>query len=186
MSIDKEYAYGRWRGRDIKFNRNFRGHRFTDDECAALCRDEMLTITGLVSSSGKIYGVIGKLEVQTFTNGKGEEIEFIGFKPHSFVEDLPDAWCGHQFTGDERIALKNSERLTINDFVSKDGKHFTATIHYGKNKDGRMGIIPEFEHKKQVPEKKIGAATYKPVVADSGDDDGEEDDLVLDMNGKAV
>ena len=76
----KEKYQGTFKGKTVSFNRTWGGHRFTDDECEALCNGEEITITGLTSKSGSTYGVKGKLKKQSF-NGH----PFYGFEKTDFA-----------------------------------------------------------------------------------------------------
>ncbi|MBQ6132717.1 MAG: DUF3945 domain-containing protein [Lachnospiraceae bacterium] len=147
MSLDKEYATGKWNGKDIRFNRVFRGHRFTDEEVAALLKGEEIPVEGLVTKDGKTYGVIGTLEEQSFTNEAGEDIKFIGFKQTGFVEGVPTIWCGHTFTDEERSALEEGKTLTLTGLTSKKGTTFDAVVRYGADESGKKRIIAEFDDK---------------------------------------
>lgn len=161
---DKEYATGTWRGKDIRFNRSFRGHRFTDDEVTVLLAGDPVEVRGLKGKTGKPYGVIGHLEEQVFTNENGEEVKFVGFKQTDFVNDVPEEWCGHRFTDEEISALKNGETLSLAGFVGKNGKKFDADIHYGQDEEGKMRILADFKHeKKDVPMMKLPGAEDIPI-----------------------
>lgn len=69
----KEYYTGNWNGKQVRFNRNWNGHRLTDGECDALCNGDAVTFQA-VSRKGKTYQARGMLAEQTF-NGK----KFVGF-----------------------------------------------------------------------------------------------------------
>lgn len=157
----KEKYEGRWNGKMVKFTRTWAGHRFTDDECRALCAGEEIEVRGLVSAkTGKEYGVLGKLTKQSY-NGH----EYVGFERTGFLSDnagfqngaggqggdfkrpegVPKTWCGHRFTDDEKTLLEAGEPLLITDAVSKKtGKKFSCTLTYEKRDDGEMGIVPRF------------------------------------------
>ena len=155
----KEKYEGRWKGKLVKFTRTWAGHRFTDDECRALCAGEEIEVRGLVSAkTGKEYGVLGKLTKQSY-NGH----EYVGFERTGFLQDnasfsdggqsgefkrpegVPKTWCGHRFTDDERTLLESGQPLLVTDAVSKKtGKKFSCTLTYEKRDDGEMGIVPRF------------------------------------------
>lgn len=143
MADNKERYEGVWNGRNVRFVRAFSGHRFTDDECEALCRGETLHLKGLISKKGSEYDVCGKLQEQTFTNADGKEIKYVGFKAE-FEDSVPKKWCEHVFTEDERILLEASKEVYIEGFVSKKGNVFAANVRYDYIEDGKKGIIPEF------------------------------------------
>ena len=155
----KEKYEGRWKGKMVKFTRTWAGHRFTDDECRALCAGEEIEVRGLVSAkTGKEYGVLGKLTKQSY-NGH----DYVGFERTGFLQDsakfgeggqsgefkrpegVPKTWCGHRFTDDERTLLESGQPLLVTDAVSKKtGKKFSCTLTYEKRDDGEMGIVPRF------------------------------------------
>lgn len=157
----KEKYEGRWKGKMVKFTRTWAGHRFTDDECRALCAGEEIEVRGLISAkTGREYGVLGKLTKQTY-NGH----EYVGFERTGFLQDqknfdnnsgsgggdfkrpegVPKTWCGHRFTDDEKTLLESGQPLLVTDAVSKKtGKKFSCTLTYEKRDDGEMGIVPRF------------------------------------------
>ena len=136
---------GTWNGKSVKFKKVWSGHEFTDDECARLCRGEEIEIEAGSSKNGKPFKCKGRLEEQEF---KGKT--FIGFKNTGFVnasgksDGVPDEWCGHKFTDDEKAILETGMSVSCDDFVSSKGNKLSAKVHYGKNDWGYMGIIPEF------------------------------------------
>lgn len=138
---------GTWNGKKIAFKRDWSGHHFTDDECEALCRGEVINITATSSKTGKDFNVSGKLEIQDFKGRK-----YVGFKADfgantSSKKGIPESFCQHKFTDDEMVLLEMGKEVFIKGFVSKAGKAFDAYISYGKNKDGRMGFIFNFDRK---------------------------------------
>lgn len=144
-STDVERYEGTWNGQTVKFKKEWSGHKFTDDECAKLCNGEEIEIEAVSAKTGKSFKCKGKLEEQEY-NGR----TFVGFKSTGFVNSagqaggVPDEWCKHKFTDDEKSLLESGMSVQCDDFVSKAGKTFSAKIHYGKNDKGFMSIIPEF------------------------------------------
>ena len=144
-STDVERYEGTWNGQTVKFKKEWSGHKFTDDECARLCNGEEIEIDAVSAKTGKSFKCKGKLEEQEY-NGR----TFVGFKSTGFVNSagqaggVPDEWCKHKFTDDEKSLLESGMSVQCDDFVSKAGKTFSAKIHYGKNDKGFMSIIPEF------------------------------------------
>lgn len=137
---------GTWKGVDVNFKRDWSGHHFTDDECERLCAGEEIEIEAVSSKTGKTFRCKGLLEEQEY-NGK----KYIGFKNTGFVnaagqkDGVPDEWCKHVFTPDERDALEAGLSIECSDFVSKKGNKFSAKVRYGRNERGYMGIIAEFQ-----------------------------------------
>lgn len=73
---EKEKVKGLYKGqKEIKFNREWGGHRFTDAEIEQLLDGEDVLLEDLTSKAGKPYSVSGKLEEQEFKGHK-----FWGFK----------------------------------------------------------------------------------------------------------
>lgn len=140
MAQDTERYKGTWNGEEVNFKKEWSGHKFTDEECEKLCNGEEIEIEAVSSKTGKSFKCKGKLERQTF-NGK----EFVGFKNTGFVTGVPDEWCQHKFTADEKALLETGMEVVADDFVSKKGNKFKARVRYGKNDKGYMGIIAEFE-----------------------------------------
>lgn len=59
---DEDMWRGTWNGELVEFDRNFRGHYFSDEECMALCRGEMLEVHNLGGQRGMLYAVRGMLQ----------------------------------------------------------------------------------------------------------------------------
>ena len=137
----KEKAEGVWKGKNIKFNRVWGDHRFTDDEVEALLAGEEIEILGLKSRSGKEYGIRGKLSQQSYNGHK-----FVGFERTGFANEkkVPDEWCKHKFTDDEKILLEQGKIVHIDGAISKKGNVFACDVKFGENEKGVFGIIPMF------------------------------------------
>lgn len=75
MADSKEKYSGIMDGKPVTFNREWAGHRFTNEECEKLCRGEEIELDDAVSAkTGKQFSVRGKLTEQEF-HGR----PFIGF-----------------------------------------------------------------------------------------------------------
>lgn len=141
---DVERYEGTWNGQSVKFKRVWSGHTFTDEECEKLCAGEEIEIEAVSAKTGKSFRCRGILAEQEF---KGKT--YVGFQSQGFVNSakssgVPDEWCQHKFTDDEKSMLEAGLSVACDDFVSKKGSKFSAKVHYGKNDKGYMGIIPEF------------------------------------------
>lgn len=140
---DKKKASGTWNGKQVTFTAEWGGHEFTDDEIKQLLDGYEIEVNGLVSKSGKTYGVTGKLTEQTYNGHK-----FVGFERTGFAnsrpEGVPDEWCQHKFTDDEKALLEQGKSIEIDGCVSKKGNVFSCKVHYGENDKGYKAIIPEF------------------------------------------
>lgn len=137
----KEKYTGTWNGEEVSFNRVWAGHRFTDKECEDLCAGLEIEVKGLKSAKGSTYGVRGRLSNQVYNNKP-----FVGFERTSFLssDKVPDSWCQHTFTPEERALLESGKPVKIDGCISKKGNVFGCTVTFGKNEKGQMGIIPDF------------------------------------------
>lgn len=137
----KEKCTGIWKGKQTSFNREFRQHRFTDEECKQLLDGEEITIEA-VSKDGNKFKCKGVLAEQSFENEKKELIPFVGFKITGFVDtprqkgEVPYKWCDHVFTAEERKKLAEGGSVTNKKFYSKNkGSFFEATIRWVADRD---------------------------------------------------
>lgn len=143
QSSNRDVCTGKWKRKEVTFNREWCGHRFTDDECERLLKDEEIELTDCVSKDGKQFSCRGKLENQTY-NGR----KFVGFKMSMNKQGPPKEWCQHEFTDAEMKSLKAGKEIFVQGLVSKTNSVFSAYLSYGKTKDGRMGINMRFKDKK--------------------------------------
>lgn len=117
-------------GQEVKFNIEWAGHKFTDEEVEKLFNGESITIT--VEGKFGPYEKTGKL-------GKGEYngYEFWGFQPESdryegeFVPEhrhvsFKRTWSSHRFTDEECEQLLEGQDLEVTGTSKKTGKEFTA------------------------------------------------------------
>lgn len=131
---DAERFTGTWKGQEVSPKREWSGHRFTDDECAALLRGETIEIEAKSAKTGNTFRCKGKLSKQTY-NGK----QFVGFERTEFVNgggssNGPDGWCKHTFTDKERQALLAGKTVKCKSFVGKSGKKFGAEVKWANGK----------------------------------------------------
>lgn len=79
--VQKEKVEGQFQGETIKFNREWAGHRFTDEEVSALLNGEEITFTANKRAGGtfEATGSLGKGEF----NGH----EFWGFQLKPFEQN---------------------------------------------------------------------------------------------------
>lgn len=138
---EKEKYEGTWNGKSVKFTRTWGGHRFTDEECKALCDGEEIEVFGLKSKAGKEYGVKGKLSEQSYNGHK-----YVGFERTGFANKpgVPDSWCKHEFTAEEKTQLEAGTVVHIEGAISRKGNVFDCDVIYGEREDGSKGIIPQF------------------------------------------
>lgn len=150
---------GQWNGREVNFKREWSGHRFTDEECEALCRGEMISFSAVSAKKGTSFEAKGKLAEQTFKGNKyvGFQADFgdggdksgntKGSEKKSSTKNAPvapDTWCQHKFTDEEKQMLEAGLTVKADDFVSKKGSKFSATVRIGKTERG-FGIICDFD-----------------------------------------
>lgn len=140
-SVQKEKYEGTWNGQQVRFTRTWSGHTFTDKECEDLCAGKEIEIRGLKSKTGSTYGVTGKLTNQTY-NGR----QFVGFERTGFLssDKVPDSWCQHTFTPEEKALLESGKSVRIEGCISKKGNVFGCMVSFGEDDNGRKGIIPDF------------------------------------------
>ena len=137
---DVERYEGTWNGQSVKFKRTWSGHRFTDDECEALCNGDEIEIEAVSSKTGKPFKCKGKLAEQEF-NGR----TYIGFMNTGFApRGIPDEWCKHKFTDDEKTLLETGMTVLCEDCVSSKNKAFKAKVRWTRRDNGQMGIEAEF------------------------------------------
>lgn len=133
----KEKAEGVWAvsGENIKFTRIWAGHRFTDEEVAALLAGNEIAVSDLTNKSGQKYGAYLKLDNQTY-NGR----RFVGATFVRYIDNIPNSWCKHEFSAAEKTTLMAGNSVEIKNAVNSDGKKFSCNVRYGTRPDGKVGI----------------------------------------------
>lgn len=139
---ENDYARGNWNGKDVKFKKVIRGYELTDDEIQKLLDGETLKFT-FTAKSGKPYRMEGKLADLEFKGEKGKVIKYVGVDLQ-FTNEVPDEFCKHKFTDDEKAMLEQGKAILVDDYVSKKGNNFSAMTRWGEKEDGTTGIILEF------------------------------------------
>ena len=132
--VQKEKYEGVWNGRDVRFNRVWRGHRLTDKECEALCNGDTIDIDGLKSQkTGNSYGVRARLADLEYDGHPYVGLEQVGFMKRG----VPQEFLGHKFTEDERIMLEAGKDVKVDGLNSKKnpGKTFSAKLRYDEAED---------------------------------------------------
>lgn len=143
-------------GEAIKFNIEWSGHRFTDDEVKQLLAGDTIQIQAISAKTKKPFDVKGCLEQQMFESKKGP-VPFWGFKPkfeeRKKASDLTSQsapfkpeWSGHKFTKTEETKLRNGEKINIK-AKSKAGKPYTVDVTFELteyNGNPFWGIVPHF------------------------------------------
>lgn len=130
----KEKAEGVWAvtQTEIRFNREWGGVRFTDEQVAQLLAGQEIEFNAVSKRTGNPYTARGKLEVQEYSGR-----EFIGFKPDfgpkkdAAGNDMPpESFAQYTFTPEEHEQLKNGEKIYVTQFISKKGNEFAATVSF--------------------------------------------------------
>ncbi len=138
--VQKDKVEGVWNGKPVKISAEWGGHKFTQTELDQLFDGYEIEITGLISKAGKEYGVTGKLAEQTYNGHK-----FVGFMKTGFANSgskgIPNEWCQHKFTDDEKTLLEQGKSIALSGCVSSKGRVFDCKVHYGENDQGRVGIV---------------------------------------------
>ena len=153
----REMFEGVWAptGEQVKFNRLWSGHRFTDDECRVLLAGGTVAGSQFVSTkTGKTFEAHGKLDKGTFKGNETFGFQVVGFGPPPDASGRippPSSWCGHVFTDDEKRRLAAGENVAASDFVSKLGKPFAATVRFEQS-GGQAKIIPDFASGNNKPQ----------------------------------
>lgn len=130
----KERYSGNFDGKRVSFNRIFRGRRLNDDECEALLRGEKVDVLDLVNKAGKPYSIRIQLQQKTgLSHETGEVYTFYAPDMVEFITRIPKSFCQHEFTEDEYTLLEAGKSVRCDDFISKKGKKFSATVHWGYN-----------------------------------------------------
>lgn len=148
MTDRSGYAEGEWNGEHVHFKRTWSGHEFTDKEVEDLLAGKDIVFKAHSSRTGHDFTAAGHLEHQTFTAQDGREVKYVGFKVdwNKVPEDVPDTFCGHTFTEEEKKSLRDGETIHVDNMKSKKGSVFGADLRWGDRDDGRKGLILDFGH----------------------------------------
>lgn len=144
----KEKFQGVWAktGEQVSFNRETRGHRFTDAECVALLAGETISIVAKKNDGSGTYDCHGALANLEYNGHKYVGFDMLGFGKLSAdgKPQPPSSWCGHTFTPEELQTLADGGKVFADDFVSKkSGKKYETTVRFGES-GGSHRIIPSF------------------------------------------
>lgn len=92
-------------GTSVKFKKAWGGHTFTDDEINRLASGEEISFEAHKRAGGT-FTATGKLALQTY-NGH----EYWGFQLSP--RGIPDKWCDHVFTPEEKSLLESGARIKL-------------------------------------------------------------------------
>lgn len=118
-------------GEDISFNTSWGGYTFTEKEIADLLNGETIEIQ-VKNKDGKPYKVRGFLAKDKY---KGKT--FWGFQRKI---EVPDSFCGHFFTPEEKESLMSGESVYVEKMRSNQGKVFNAKLCY---LNGKIEFVKE-------------------------------------------
>lgn len=135
-------------GEKVRFNKEWSGHTFTDQEITKLLNGDTITIEATNQTTGKTQMVEGSLGQGTF---KGRP--FWGFQrksAESYTREnapFPKSWSGYVFTKEDQKRLRAGEKIKIQAISSKTKKPFNVEITFEiKEFKGNKswGIEPHF------------------------------------------
>ena len=125
----KEQYSGVFEGKNITFNREWGGYRFSDDECKELLEGKHIIISP-TNANGETYEIVGKLGL-----GEYEGFKYWGFikVPASMspIKPFPSTWNNHKFTDIEKADLLAGKTIPIK-YISKAGKWYTADTTFNR------------------------------------------------------
>ena len=151
---------GVWHGTMVSFDRNFRGHRFTDEECKALCNGERIEIHNITNRHG-IYAVQGHLEENT--------IAFLGGVKFVVLDTVPNNPDFHYGMPLHDIGIAQEKYKLNTDVVDLDDDSDLEGILFEDPRD-------IFERSKDMAVKASEAA-----LADKGDDNKSDNIKVVEI-----
>ena len=126
----KEKVEALFKGKDIKFSREFGGHRFTDAEITDLLAGKIITVT--CQGKDGTYEATGQLGEGNF---KGKK--FWGFQRQMAVkpDGVPDVFLKHEFTESEKRKLEAGEKIRVEGLWSnKKQSTFSAFLEFNHKK----------------------------------------------------
>lgn len=134
-------------GEKIRFNKEWGGHTFTDDEIQKLLAGETITIKA-TTKTGKQMTVDGSLQLGEF---KGKP--FWGFQRKNADDytiadaPFPKEWSGYTFTKDDEKKLRAGEKIEIEAISKKTGNPFKVDVTFQLKEfkgNKSWGIEPHF------------------------------------------
>lgn len=181
---------GVWHGMSVSFDRNFRGHRFTDEECRALCNGECIEVHNIANRHG-VYAVQGHLEENT--------IAFLGGVKFVVLDTVPNNPDFHYGMPLHDIGIKQEKYKLNTDVVDLDDDSDLEGILFEeprdiieRNKD-TAGKVPEAmladkgDDAKEPGSIKVTESTFKSEIMSANteaesDDDNDWDELTENPN----
>lgn len=112
----RDYASGQWHGEDVRFNRIFAGHRFTDDEVDRLLNGEKFELNAQVNGNPmKLLVKLDHCEYKgiNYIGVKAERPGYVSGTWQGKVVKIKGSYMDHTFTRDELNRLFNDETIEI-------------------------------------------------------------------------
>lgn len=137
---DTERLEGTWTDENglevpVHLKKTYGQHTWTDAEFKKLCAGNKIRLT-MTSKKGSPYTMDYFLAHRTY-DGKA----FVGIDSE-FPKGVPDSWCGHKFTDDEKAELANKGRIHATFHSKKTGNDFDCDVTFDEQKNR---IIPHFD-----------------------------------------
>lgn len=115
----------------VSFKKVFRGHTWTKQETEDLLAGKKLTLE-LTSKKGFKYTLDNVcLDHRSFIDPNGKEVKGI-WVDGEIKQTIPDEFCKHVFTDEEKEALNNGQTVHVDGMVSSKGNEFSADLKWGK------------------------------------------------------
>lgn len=114
-------------GEQVSFERYFRGHLFTLDECQALCNGEMIHVYGL-SRGNSSYGVFGGLTLRGKKQLQEDGSILLRFEPFDVTVDVSD------------YDFSNREIVYLGDYIVGSKKESESESPTGFMSHGLPGV----------------------------------------------
>lgn len=146
MTDNNEYLYGSWNGTDIRFKPKLFGRevKLTEEQVQALCDSQSVTVK-TKTKEGKDWEPVVRLANQVFNGHEYVGLELDPNAPRDWPT-VPNQFCGHTFTQEEKDALNNGDEIFVENMVSKKtGNTFSAFMSVGiKEGEEKESLILRF------------------------------------------
>lgn len=149
------YYEGVWQGQKVRFRQVLAEYFFTDEECEALCRGEVIGPFDFKNKSGYRFSRRVVLAEQEYAGRTQVSVTFV---LDDEIERYSGVWqdqevsfrrtiCGHTLTDDECVALCSGETVIAHDLTSsKSNEAYSAGIVIREvESDGKKVIRPTLD-----------------------------------------
>ena len=152
-------------GEKVRFNKEWGGHTFTDQEVEKLLAGETISFeaTGKTGKKRIVEGTLGqgKFNGKPYWGFQRKEADSYTIQTAPF----PKEWSGYKFTKEDEKRLRAGEKIKIKAISSKTKKPYDVDItfelrEYKGNKS--WGIEPHFEERKDPSQFTKANAPFKP------------------------